>query len=104
MKINFRSILVCSVLSIVASTTAFSQELEYAYRDGYEDGYDDAMDDCPCPPRFYSGLGNGFYLGLGAGYEGYQIQRSPMVWDEGVGSLNTHANGWTSRLMGGGGR
>jgi hypothetical protein len=102
MKIHFRSILSCLILSATVSTAVCAQEFPLSYRDGYEDGYDDAMEDCPCPPFLLPyALSNGFYLGAGGGYEGFQISRSPLIWDEGIGRLNTHANGWNGRIFGG---
>jgi len=103
MKMNFRIALSCLFLSVTASTTAFSQDEDdcyWAYREGYEEGYDDAEYDCPCPPSRIS-LTSGLYGGIGVGYEGFQIKRSPMVWDESIGSFNTHANGWNGRIFAG---
>ncbi|HSW69757.1 MAG TPA: outer membrane beta-barrel protein [Gammaproteobacteria bacterium] len=99
-----------SIPVFIFSTNAFAQPshhtynkgYDHGYDDGYEDGYDDAMDDCPCPPSL--GLTGGFYAGVGVGYEGFQIKRNPWVFDDPIGSLNTHANGWNGRLFGGYGR
>ncbi|MDR3492103.1 MAG: outer membrane beta-barrel protein [Gammaproteobacteria bacterium] len=88
-------------ISSFAKTSLFNHAYDNGYDDGYEDGYDDAMDKCPCPPRLTLG---GFYAGLSAGYEGYQINRNPWIMEDQFGKFNTHANGWNGRLFGGYGR
>ena len=100
MKLRLQTLCLAFIsIPFLISTTSFAHG---SYDAGYEDGYDDAMDDCPCPPGY--GLTSGFYLGAGAGYEGYQISRSPWIDDNHIGSFNTHANGWDGRVFGGYGR
>lgn len=109
------SLFYLSIISVpfflMASTNSFakssySRGYNDGYDDGYEDGYDDcyedAMEECPCPP--WRHIMQGVYVGFGAGYEGYQIQRSTTLFDERIGKFNTHANGWNGRLFGGYGR
>lgn len=76
-----------------------ARDMDNEYDDGYDDGYDDAMEDCACPPLTY--VGRGFYFGLGGGYEGYQVVQKPWVFDDRIGTFNTHANGWNGRLFAG---
>lgn len=101
----FRKLAISIIPFLFTMTTVYAQDNDayssyrYGYGDGYEDGYDDAMDDCPCPPWYY--LLDRFYFGLGAGYEGFQVQTHPLFDDERIGTLNTHANGWNYHLFGG---
>jgi outer membrane immunogenic protein len=105
LRLSTLCLILISVPCFLISANSYSQEsgytsYDYGYGDGYEDGYDDAMDDCHCP-KLISLLGGGFYAGLSAGYEGFQINRDPWYLNDRFGRLTTHANGWNGRLFGG---
>ncbi len=90
------------VISLNASAQPHKSSHARAYDNGYDDGYEDAMDDCPCPPSLY--VMSGFYAGLGIGYEGFQINRDILDFNNRIAKFSTHANGWNGRLLGGYGR
>jgi outer membrane immunogenic protein len=82
-----------------ASAAGMRSDLDRAYDDGYDDGYEDCMDDCKRAVGLR--LLAGWYFGMGLGYEGFQMYQRPRILNDGFGTLNTHANGWTGRLFGG---
>lgn len=44
---------------------------------------------------------DGWYLGLGAGYEGFQDNQRAFFDGSRIATFNTHANGWVGHLFGG---
>lgn len=95
--------LACLALPLLTfSMTGYGFELKSSYDRGYDNGYDDGYEDCmydnPCPPKIFH---NGFYLGAGVGYEGFQVNHNSWIDNNDFGRFNTHANGWNGRLFGG---